>query len=70
MQNLETDKIIGIGLITALVLKITGDIVVTLYGMNVPAADLATNIVSGLVGYMGRSLLDKMRQSDNNDRRS
>lgn len=65
MQNLETDKIIGIGLILTLLVKVAGDILVTLYGLNTPAADLASNIVSGLVGYMGRSLLDKMRQSDN-----
>ena len=61
MKNIDTDKIIGAGLIAALLLKIIGDVVIVLFGFTVPAGDLATNIVACLAGYMGRSLLEKIR---------
>lgn len=61
MKSIDTDKIIGAGLIAALLLKIFGDVVITILGFSVPAGDLATNIVACLAGYMGRSLLEKIR---------
>ena len=64
MRNWDTDKLIGLGLLAALLLKIAGDTVITLYGLNVPAGDLAANIVSGLVGYMGKSLIDQFHKND------
>lgn len=64
MKNWDTDKLIGLGLLAALLLKIAGDTVITLYGLSVPAGDLAANIVSGLVGYMGKSLIDQFHKND------
>ena len=60
----NTDKIIGFGLILALLLKISGDIAITLYVGSSPPSDLPMNIVTGLAGYMGRSLLEKAKKDE------
>lgn len=67
MKDVDTDKIIGAGLIAALLLKIFGDMIIILLGFDVPAGDLATNIVACLAGYMGRSLLEKIRHGGYSD---
>ena len=59
MKNWNTDKIIGAGLILVLLVLVVGIIIITLYTGKFPATDLPTNIVTGLAGYMGRSLLEK-----------
>lgn len=59
MDNWHTDKIIGAGLIVALLFLVIGNIFITLYTGKIPTSDLPMNIVTGLVGYMGRSLLEK-----------
>ena len=64
MRNWHTDKIIGAGLIVALFLKIIGDIAVALINGTSPPSDLPMNIVTGLAGYMGRSLLEKNKDVD------
>ncbi|MBQ7630957.1 MAG: hypothetical protein IJS81_12230 [Selenomonadaceae bacterium] len=64
MRNWNTDKIIGAGLIVALFLKIIGDIAVALINGTSPPSDLPMNIVTGLAGYMGRSLLEKNKDVD------
>lgn len=70
MNRWNTDKIIGAGLIVALLLKITGDIAVAIINGNSPPSDLPMNIVTGLAGYMGRSLLEKQNKGeDTNDKR-
>ena len=61
MNRWNTDKIIGAGLIVALLLKITGDVAVAIINGNSPPSDLPMNIVTGLAGYMGRSLLEKQK---------
>lgn len=64
MRNRSTDKIIGTGLILALLIKIVGDIVITVINGTAPPSDLPMNIVTGLAGYMGRSLLEKSKLID------
>ena len=59
MKNWNTDKIIGAGLILALLIKIVGDIFITVVNGNMPPSDLPMNIVACLGGFMGRSLLEK-----------
>ena len=55
----NTDKIIGAGLILALLLLIIGNFIVIFVTGLFPHSDLPMNIVTGLAGYMGRSLLEK-----------
>lgn len=62
LKNWNTDKIIGAGLILALLLLIIGNITITLYTGKFPTTDLPMNIVTGLAGYMGRSLLEKQKK--------
>ena len=66
MENWHTDKIIGAGLIVALLFLVIGNIFITLYTGKIPTSDLPMNIVTGLVGYMGRSLLEK-NKADNEE---
>lgn len=60
----NTDKIIGAGLILALIIVVAGNIFVALYTGTYPPTDLPMNIVTGLAGYMGRSLLEKYKKDD------
>ena len=63
----STDKIIGAGLILALIFIVIGNISVALFTGVYPPTDLPMNIVTGLAGYMGRSLLEKFKkETDNN----
>ena len=62
LKNWNTDKIIGAGLILALLILILGNITITLYTGKCPTTDLPMNIVTGLAGYMGRSLLEKQKK--------
>ena len=60
MNDWDSDKIISAGLILALILLVIGNIAVTLYNGNYPPTDLPSNIVSGVVGYIGgRGVLNK-----------
>jgi len=45
----------------ALILLIVGNMTITLWTGNFPTSDLPMNIVTGLAGYMGRSLLEKQK---------
>lgn len=62
MKDWNTDKIIGAGLILVLLILVIGIIPITLYTGNFPPTDLPMNIVTGLAGYMGRSLLEKQKK--------
>ena len=62
MKDWNTDKIIGAGLILALLFLIVGNIIITLHTGKFPTSDLPMNIVTGLAGYMGRSLLEKQKK--------
>lgn len=59
LKTWNTDKIIGAGLILALIILICGNTAITLATGLIPTSDLPMNIVTGLAGYMGRSLLEK-----------
>ena len=61
MQDWNTDKIIGAGLIIALFLYIIGFYLVIVVNGTITPLDIASNIVTGLAGYMGRSLLEKRK---------
>lgn len=67
LNRLDTDKILGIGLILALLMKIIGDIAITLVNGAPTPSDLPTNIVACLAGYMGRSLAEKLRKDERNN---
>ena len=58
MEHWNTDKIIGAGLILALILLVIGNMIIGLFTGNYPPTDLPSNIASGLAGFMGRNLLD------------
>ena len=64
MNNWNTDKIIGAGLIAALFLYIIGFYSVIVINGTITPLDIASNIVTGLAGYMGRSLLEKNKSND------
>lgn len=67
LKNWDTDKLLGMGLILALLTKIIGDIAITLVNGAPTPSDLPTNIVACLAGYMGRSLAEKLRKDERND---
>ena len=62
MKDWNTDKIIGAGLVLALLILIIGNIIFAMYTGKFPTTDLPMNIVTGLAGYMGRSLLEKQKK--------
>ena len=62
MKDWNTDKIIGAELILVLLILVLGNIAITLYTGKFPTSDLPMNIVTGLAGYMGRSLLEKQKK--------
>lgn len=62
LNSWSTDKIIGAGLILALILISVGNILIALRTGTYPPTDLPMNIVTGLAGYMGRSLLEKVKK--------
>ena len=64
MNSWNTDKIIGAGLIAALFLYIIGFYSVIVINGTITPLDIASNIVTGLAGYMGRSLLEKNKPND------
>ena len=62
MNAWNTDKIIGTGLVLSLIgyMIIVG--VVAVLKDPVLPLDVASNIAVGLTGYMGRSLVEKLKQ--------
>ena len=61
MKDWNTDKLVGAGLVLALFLVILFDTVIALHSGTIPSRELAGNIVSGLIGYIGRNLLDEKK---------
>ena len=55
----NTDKLVGAGLVLALFLVIFFDTLIALKSGTIPSRELAGNIVSGLIGYIGRNLIDE-----------
>ena len=67
MKDWDIDRIIGAGLIFALVFYFVVVLVVTLTTGKVLPLDVASNIVTGLIGYMGKNLVDKIRGDKRSD---
>ena len=63
----DTDKIIGAGLIFALVMYLLIVGVIAFFRETVLPLDVAGNIVTGLAGYMGRNLLNKKNKGEEDD---
>lgn len=63
----DTDKIIGAGLIFALIVYLGIVGVIAFFRDTVLPLDVAGNIVTGLAGYMGRNLLAKNKQPKEED---
>lgn len=57
MKDWDTDKIIGTGLIVALLFYFLAIILIAIIKDTILPLDVAGNIVTGLAGYMGRTLL-------------
>lgn len=61
LAKIDTDKILGTGLVTALILFIVGNVFLVLFGHAPLPMEFGNTIVTGLVAYMGRSLVEKLR---------
>ncbi len=59
-----TDRIIGAGLIGVLFLIVIADLIIALFNGEVRSTELPGNIVSGLVGFLGRDILSKFERKD------
>lgn len=64
----DTDKIIGTGLVLSLIIYMIIVGIVACFKDTVLPLDLASNIAVGLTGYMGRSLLEKLKQKTPDDK--
>lgn len=60
----DTDKIIGTGLVLSLIIYMIIVGAVTILKDTVLPLDVASNIAVGLTGYMGRSLVEKLKKPD------
>ena len=70
MKNFDTDKIIGAGLVFALIFYIAVVGIIAFCKGTVLPLDIASNIVASLAGYMGRSLLEKLKEVQNDSPKS
>lgn len=61
LARIDIDKIIGTGLVAALILFVVGNVILVLFGHDALPIEFGNTIVTGLVAYMGRSLADKLR---------
>lgn len=61
MKDWNTDKLVGAGLVLALFFIILADTIIALKSGTIPSRELAGNIVSGLIGYIGRNLFDEKK---------
>ena len=67
MKDWDTDKIIGAGLIVALIFYFTTVLIIAIVRGQIMPLEVAGNIITGLIGYMGKTLVDKMRQNSNDN---
>ena len=58
-KDWDTDKIIGTGLIVALLFYFLAIILIVIIKETILPLNVAGNIITGLAGYMGRDLIDK-----------
>ena len=64
LARIDIDKIIGAGLVFALILFVVGNVMLVLCGHEPLPIEFGNTIVTGLVAYMGRSLADKHRKDE------
>lgn len=64
IMTLDTDKIIGTGLVLALIIYMIIVGVVAFFKDTILPLEVASNIAVGLTGYMGRSLIEKLKKPD------
>ena len=67
LHKLDTDKILSIGLVTALIIFVVGNVTLVLFGRAPLPIEFGNTIVTGLVAYMGRSFAEKLRQTPRED---
>ena len=65
MKDWDTDKILGTGLVLALILFVFGNVILALFDCQTLPMEIANTTVTGLVAYMGRSLADKLTSKGN-----
>ena len=58
----DTDIIISIGLIAVLILFVIGNFIVILFGQQPLEINFASNVASGLLGYMSKGLIERARR--------
>ena len=61
MKDWDTDKIIGAGLIVALIFYFTTVLIIAIVRGEIMPLEVASNIITVLIGYMGKTLFDKMK---------
>ena len=64
LKQIDTDKILGAGLVASLILFVIGNVALVLFGHPPLPIEFGNTIVTGLVAYMGRSLADKHRKDE------
>lgn len=65
MKNWSTDKIIGAGLITVLLILVFGSVIIFLCSGRFMNLDIVATIATGLIGYMKGS--SEKKDGDKND---
>lgn len=68
MKDWDTDKIIGAGLIVALIFYFTTVLIIAIVRGEIMPLEVASNIITGLIGYMGKTLFDKMKHPPDDDK--
>ena len=63
-MHVETDDLIGIGLVVALIIFVCGQFILVLYDRTPLPMELGITISTGLLGYLGKFF---MRKEDSND---
>lgn len=61
MKDWDTDKIIGAGLIVALLFYFLVVLTIAIVRGQIMPLEVAGNIITGLIGYMGKTLVDKLK---------
>ena len=64
LMHVETDDLIGIGLVVALIIFVCGQFVLVLYDRTPLPMELGITISTGLLGYLGKFF---MRKEDSNE---
>lgn len=68
MRDWDTDKIIGAGLIIALIFYFTTVLIIAIVRGEIMPLEVASNIITGLIGYMGKTLFDKMKHAPDDNK--